>query len=109
PVPTRGTTLPPEGPLTMKVRLHVQDGPQSFNFEHAGPSVTVGRNPAGTLVLEQDTPASVVSWEHARIDLSPREATLTDLPATNGTYRNDQPVLGTGPLWPGDTVRFAVS
>lgn len=93
----------------MKVRLHVQDGPQSFEGEYAGPAVTVGRNPASGLVLETDSPASVVSWDHARIDLSPREATLTDLRSTNGTYRNDQPVAGTVPLWPGDVIRFGVS
>jgi hypothetical protein len=93
----------------MKVRLHVQDGPQSFEFEHGGPAVAVGRNPEGDLVLEQDAPSSVVSWDHARIDLSPREATLTDLRSTNGTFRNEQPVLGTVTLWPGDAIRLGAS
>jgi FHA domain len=90
----------------MKIRLHVQDGSKAYDAEHAGPSVTVGRNPAGDLVLEQEAPESVVSWDHARIDLSPREATLTDLKSTNGTYRNGAPVSGTVPLWPNDTIRF---
>jgi hypothetical protein len=90
----------------MKIRLHVQDGPKSFDFEHAGPNVTVGRNPAVDLVLEEEGAESVVSWDHARIDLSPREATLTDLGSTNGTYRNGSLISGTVPLWPQDTVRF---
>jgi pSer/pThr/pTyr-binding forkhead associated (FHA) protein len=90
----------------MKIRMHVQDGPKSYEFEHAGPRVIVGRNPAGDLVLEDDAAESVVSWEHARIDLSPREATLTDLGSTNGTYRNGKPVSGEVPLWPQDVVRF---
>ena len=90
----------------MKIRLHVQDGPKNYDFEHAGTSVALGRNPAGDLVLEEDGADSVVSWEHARIDLSPREATLTDLRSTNGTYRNGVPVTGTVPLWPNDAVRF---
>lgn len=90
----------------MKIRLHVQDGPKGYDFEHPGPSVAVGRNPAGDLVLEEDASESVVSWDHARIDLSPREATLTDLRSTNGTYRNGTPVSGTVPLWPQDSVRF---
>jgi hypothetical protein len=90
----------------MKIRMHVQDGPRAFDFEHVGSSLAIGRNPAGELVLEQDAAESVVSWDHARIDLSPREATLTDLRSTNGTYRNGAPVSGTVPLWPNDAVRF---
>ncbi len=93
----------------MKLRLHVQDGPKTYEFEHAGPAVRVGREPGGDLVFEQDSPDSVVSWNHARIDLSPREATLTDLRSTNGTYRNEQRVEGAVPLWPGDTVRLGAS
>ena len=68
--------------------------------------MAVGRNPAGDVVLEKDGADSVVSWEHARIDLSAREATLTDLRSTNGTYRNGVPVTGTVPLWPNDTIRL---
>jgi hypothetical protein len=90
----------------MKIRMQIKDGPKSFDFEHAGPSLAVGRNPAGELVLEEESPESVVSWEHARIDLSPREATLTDLRSTNGTYRNGTAVTGTVPLWPKDIIRF---
>lgn len=90
----------------MKIRIHVKDGQKAYDFDHAGPTLTVGRNPAGTIVLEEEAAESVVSWEHARIDLSPREATLTDLRSTNGTYRNGTPVNGTVPLWPNDAVRF---
>src|SRR5437588_1864226 len=90
----------------MKIRIHVQDGAKSFDFEHSGPLISLGRNPAGDLVLEENAAESVVSWDHARIDLSPREATLTDLRSTNGSYRNGSPVTGTVPLWPEDTVRF---
>jgi hypothetical protein len=93
----------------MKIRLHITDGTKSYDFEHAGPSVAVGRNPAGDLVLEEESAESVVSWEHARIDLSPREATLTDLRSTNGTFRNGSAVTGTVPLWPQDTIRFGQS
>jgi len=93
----------------MKIRLHVRDGARSFDVEHAGPSLAVGRNPAGDVVLEEDAAESVVSWDHARIDLSAREATLTDLRSTNGTYRNGAPVTGTVPLWPQDSIRFGQS
>jgi hypothetical protein len=90
----------------MKIRIHIQDGPKVYDFEHAGPTINLGRNPAGNIVLEEEATESVVSWEHARIDLSPREATLTDLRSTNGTYRNATPVSGTVPLWPKDVVRL---
>src|SRR3954454_3093354 len=89
----------------MKLRLHVQADGRSYDFEHAGPTVTVGRNPAAALVLEQDTATSVVSWDHARIDLAVTGATVTDLHSTNGTYLNGQPLTGTAPLRPSDTLR----
>jgi hypothetical protein len=90
----------------MKIRIRVQDGPKAYDFEHGGPAICLGRNPAGDVVFEEEAVESVVSWEHARIDLSPREATLTDLRSTNGTYRNGTPVSGTVPLWPNDAVRL---
>jgi hypothetical protein len=93
----------------MKIRLAVQDGDKSFDVEHVGPALAVGRNPAGDVVLEEDAAESVVSWDHVRIDLSPREATLTDLRSTNGTYRNGAPVTGTVPLWPNDVIRLGKS
>jgi uncharacterized coiled-coil protein SlyX len=90
----------------MKLRLHVQADGRSYDFEHAGPAVTVGRNPAAALVLEQESAESVVSWDHARIDLAVTGATVTDLSSTNGTFLNSRPVTGTAPLRPGDTLRF---
>jgi hypothetical protein len=94
----------------MKIRLRVQPPNEpAYDFEHAGPSVSLGRNPEVALVFEQDSAQSVVSWDHARIDLGPREATLTDLRSTNGTYRNNQPVAGTVPLWPKDSIRLGAS
>src|SRR5205814_8428950 len=89
----------------MKLRLLVQADGRSFDFEHAGPTVTVGRNPAASLVLEQDAPESVVSWEHARIDMAPTGATVTDLNSTNGSFLNGRPLAGTAPLRPGDSLR----
>jgi hypothetical protein len=93
----------------MNIRVSVRDGAKEYDIDHPGSVLTVGRNPAGDLVLEEDAAESVVSWDHARIDLSAREATLTDLRSTNGTYRNNAPVNGTVPLWPNDSIRFGKS
>lgn len=93
----------------MKLRLHVQANNRSLDFEHAGPVVAMGRNPAGALVLEQDSPESVVSWEHARIDLALNGATVTDLQSTNGTFLNGKSLIGTARLALGDTVRLGQS
>ena len=55
-LPARRATVLLQGTLTMKIRLHVQDGPKSYEFEHAGPRVTVGRNPAGDMVSRTRRP-----------------------------------------------------
>lgn len=90
----------------MKIRLHVQDGTKAYDFEHAGAAVSIGRNPAGEIVLEETGANSVVSWDHARIILSPSAATLSDLRSTNGTYRNGEAIRGTVEIQPNDSIRF---
>ncbi len=46
--------------------------------------VTIGRNAANDIVLNEP----VVSGEHAALQFSPRETTITDLGSTNGTLVN---------------------
>lgn len=55
---------------------------QEFVLEQA--RVTIGRNAINDIVLNEP----VVSGEHAALQLSPREATITDLGSTNGTLVN---------------------
>lgn len=93
----------------MKIRLSIQADGRSSDFEHAGTQVTIGRNPAASIVLEENSPSSVVSWDHARIDLTPGGAAITDLRSSNGTYRNNERVTGTIPLRPGDVLRLGSS
>jgi pSer/pThr/pTyr-binding forkhead associated (FHA) protein len=62
-------------------------------FEHAGPTVRIGRDPEGELVLEGDA-SNNVSRSHVRIDLGPDGAILRDMGSSNGTLVNDRPIKG---------------
>jgi hypothetical protein len=87
----------------MKLRMSVQKSPKLTDEVHfAGPVVSVGRNPDAQLVLEHDA----VSWDHAQIEMSPYQATLSDMGSTNGTFKNGQKVVGNVPLWPGDAIKL---
>ena len=48
----------------MNIRLRIQADGQSRDFAHSGATVTIGRNPAASIVLEENSPSSVVSWDH---------------------------------------------
>lgn len=88
----------------MKVRLQVTlpfEAP--FTFEHPGATLSIGRDPKCDLSLRGD-PSQVVSWKHARIELTAHEAYLTDLQSTNGTYLNGQRMTGRGVLHVGDQI-----
>jgi S1-C subfamily serine protease len=74
-------------------------------FEHAGPAISIGRDPACELSMDGKT-VQAVSWRHARIDLHPHGASVTDLGSTNGTYVNDQKVEGKTPLRVGDRIQL---
>src|SRR5262249_42926364 len=50
--------------------------------------------------------AQQVSWEHARIDLTPQGARVSDLKSTNGTYVNGQRLQQPAALQVGDQVRL---
>src|SRR5947209_8190614 len=88
----------------MKICLQVQSpsGPSTL-FEHAGPTVTLGRNPDSALAFDG---SEVVSWDHARLDLTPGKATLRDLGSSNGTFLNDRRVLEPTPVSVGDGIRL---
>src|SRR5258707_6109819 len=87
----------------MKIRLQISADDHCSTFEHAGPTVRIGRDPAGELVLEGEACTSV-SRTHARIDLKPEGAMLTDGGSSNGTLVNDQVITGPVALAVGDRV-----
>src|SRR3954470_15226807 len=90
----------------MNLRMTVQKTPKlKDEFRHAGPAVAIGRNPDGDLILDHDA----VSWDHAKIEMSPYQATIMDLGSTNGTFKNGQKIAGPTPLWPGDAIKLGTS
>src|SRR4051812_37492425 len=90
----------------MKVRLQISVSPAaSFGFEHQGPVLRVGRDPQGELALQGEYCQSV-SWNHARLDLGPGGAYLSDLGSTNGTLLNDERLAGRTRVRLGDRVQL---
>jgi FHA domain len=78
----------------MKLRLQITTGSgASFAFEHTGPDLRIGRDPESELALAGEASQSV-SWRHARIELTPQGAFLTDLGSSNGTLLNNQRITG---------------
>src|SRR4051794_22820401 len=90
--------------MKMRLRLTTASG-HSAAFEHAGPVIRVGRDPACELPLEGEA-AHSASWHHARIELARGGATLTDTGSSNGTLLNAQPVDGPVGLRAGDRIQL---
>ena len=91
----------------MRVRLEVNlaSRPTGY-FEHEGPSIHIGRDPASEMAL--DNTYEGVSWQHARIDLTPAGAILYDVGSTNGTFVNEERVTLPVRLRIGDAVRLGL-
>jgi hypothetical protein len=74
----------------MKLRLQITTGSgASFTFEHSGRSLRIGRDPESELALQGEASQSV-SWRHARVELTPKGAFVTDQGSSNGTLVNDR-------------------
>jgi ABC-type multidrug transport system ATPase subunit/pSer/pThr/pTyr-binding forkhead associated (FHA) protein len=65
-------------------------------------SVVIGRNPQADIPLA----APIVSWQHARLDLTDLGHVLTDLGSTNGTFVNGERLTQPCLLRPEDVVRI---
>jgi hypothetical protein len=90
----------------MKLRLEITTSPDNtFVFEHAGPSLRIGRDPAAELSLQGEA-SQAVSWDHARIELMPSGAYLSDQKSTNGTLLNDRRVVESTPLRVSDQIQL---
>jgi pSer/pThr/pTyr-binding forkhead associated (FHA) protein len=90
----------------MKLRMRVTPPRGSaFDFVAERPVVTIGRDPDGDLSFTDAM--DNVSWEHAKIKVSDRAATLLDLDSTNGTFLNGSPTrLKTCALKVGDEFQL---
>lgn len=90
----------------MKLRLQLILSPDdSHVFEHEGPSLRLGRDPELELPLGGEE-CHTVSWHHARIELTPRGAFLSDLGSTNGTLLNDRRVAVRTAVKVGDEIQL---
>jgi hypothetical protein len=89
----------------MKVRLQISTRSSSYAFEHRGPILRIGRDTQSDLSFTGDA-GQTVSWNHARIVLTPRGATLSDLGSSNGTFLNDQRIADRVAIHEGDGIRL---
>lgn len=84
--------------------LVVTDGPNVGQRYQLREGVsTVGRTAGNAIVLD----SVQISRHHAQIQLTPTGATIEDIGSTNGTWVNDQRLVGSHALTSGDRIRFA--
>ena len=94
---------PPTGRRRGATRLIITEGPLAGSTVPLSPtSITIGRSPSCTLVLED----SYASSRHARVFPKDGAWWLEDLGSTNGTTLNGHPVRGTVELHVGEPVRI---
>jgi S1-C subfamily serine protease len=90
----------------MKLRLQIrQSADKSYSWESGGPAFRIGRDPACELAMKGDGCQSV-SWNHARVELTPQGAYVSDLGSSNGTYVNGQRIAARTALHPGDVIEL---
>jgi hypothetical protein len=85
------------------LQLLVQQGPragQSFDLDK--PVITLGREVGSDIVLEDPQ----VSRHHVRLTLQAGGYVIEDLGSTNGTFINEQRLMGVQPINPGDQIRL---
>lgn len=70
---------------------------------NADTKITVGRAEDNLLSLKNDVYAS---GHHAEIFISDNLCYVKDLDSTNGTYLNNQPLIGSVTVEPGDIITF---
>jgi len=84
-------------------RLVRMNGPQqNRKIDIPAPVCVLGRDPAATLRLEEDS----VSKQHARLTRHPDRFELEDLDSSNGTFVNGRRVHGPVEIKPGDLLRL---
>lgn len=93
----------------MKLRLHVSSLPAAeAEVVFATAVVRIGRNPESELPL-QGSGNQAVSWNHARIELGPAGAYVSDLKSSNHTFVNDQEIETRTAVKVGDHIRLGQS
>lgn len=94
----------------MALLVQLVDDVAANKFELNKPALTVGRNPASDIFIDD----AAVSSQHATISVLANEHFpeynefyLCDMDSTNGTFINDQPIRGKQRLHNNDVVRVA--
>ena len=88
----------------MNVRFEVRIAEGSdFPWEHHGPTFSIGRSSDCDLSLGKSQ-SDVVSWEHARMELTPNGLFVHDAGSTNGTFVNGRQISQPTLLSVGDRV-----
>ncbi len=89
-----------------EISLEVIEGPDAGKQIDVDRPIVIGRDPQSDLVLEDGE----VSGQHARITPSPDgTATVEDLESTNGTFVNQNELIGPAHLDPGDELLVGVT
>ena len=93
-------------PVAGEINLEVIEGPDAGKQIAVDRPIVIGRDPASDLVLEDGE----VSGQHARVTPSlDGSATVEDLESTNGTFVNQNELMGPAHLDPGDELLVGVS
>jgi predicted component of type VI protein secretion system len=93
-------------PVAGELNLEVIEGPDAGKQISVDRAIVIGRDAGSDLVLEDGE----VSGQHARITPSPDgSATVEDLESTNGTFVNQNELMGPARLDPGDELLVGIS
>lgn len=101
PVPTRGIPVTPPVEQTVRIRLHIDNGPdQGRVYALPEGEYVVGRAPDANIRLRDET----ISNHHARFVVTSGGTTVQDLDSRNGSKVCDVVFHGTVVVKPGDKV-----
>jgi len=93
-------------PVAGELNLEVIEGPDAGKQIAIDRAIVIGRDSGSDLVLEDGE----VSGQHARITPSPDgSATVEDLESTNGTFVNQNELMGPARLDPGDELLVGIT
>lgn len=84
--------------LEIRLAIHGSEGIQKHTYK--GIEVVIGRDPACECKLTSET----VSARHARFSFHHNQWWLEDLKSTNGTILNEEPILTSIVVVPGDII-----